>query len=56
MFAKLRKVILLVSSRMSVRPSGTALLPLDGLPLNLIFKYFSKICHENLISIKFGQE
>jgi len=55
-FAKLRKMILLASSRLSVRPHGTNRFPLDGLPLNLIFKYFSKICHENLSFIKMLQE
>ena len=51
-FAKLRKVIILASSRLSVRPHGRNWVPLDGLPLNLIFKYFSKIYHENLSVIK----
>jgi hypothetical protein len=30
-----------------VRPHGTIRLPLDGVSLNLIFVYFSKICREN---------
>jgi len=30
------------SPRLSVRPHGTTLLPLDGFALNLMFEYFSK--------------
>jgi len=36
----------------SVRPHGTARLPLDGFSLNLIFGYFSKICLEGQVSLK----
>ena len=44
-FAKFLKVT--VSACLSVRSHGTALLPLDGFSLNLMFMYFSKICREN---------
>ena len=42
---------------LSVRPRGITRPPLDGLPLNLILKYFSKICmrkfefHQNMTRI-----
>ena len=45
-FAKLRKAT--VSFFMSVRPRVTTRLPLDGFSLNLIFKYLSKICPEEI--------
>jgi hypothetical protein len=44
-FAKLRKVT--ISFVMSVRPHGRIRLPVDGLPLHLIFEHYSKICWEN---------
>jgi hypothetical protein len=44
-FSKLRKVT--ISFVISVRPHGTARLPLNGFSRNLIFEYFSKICREN---------
>jgi hypothetical protein len=47
-FAKLRKVA--TSFVMSVL--GTIRLPLDGIPRNLIFQYFSKICLEIQVSLK----
>jgi hypothetical protein len=46
---------LLTSSCPSVRPHGTTLLPLDGLPWNFIFEYFSKIHVENEVSLKFDK-
>ena len=55
-FAKLRKVILLVSPSLSVRPREITRLPLEVLPLKLIFKYFWKICRENLSVINIGEE
>jgi hypothetical protein len=39
----------------SVRPYGTALLPLEGFAWNLIFEYFYKICQENSSLIQIGQ-
>jgi len=39
--AKLRKMT--VSYVMPVKPHGTAWLPLDGFPWNLVFMYFSKL-------------
>jgi len=49
-FAKLRKAI--TGFVISVRLHGTTHLPLDEFLWNLIFEYFSKICRENLSSIK----
>jgi Na+/H+ antiporter NhaA len=37
---------------LSVRPRGITWLPLNGFSRNLIFEYFSKICHENSSFIK----
>jgi len=55
--AKLRKVILLASSRLFVRPHGTNRFPLDGLPLNLISKYFlQNLSPKTLSVIKIGQK
>jgi len=39
-----------------VLPHGTILLPLDEFSWNLIFEYFSKICHENSSYINIGEE
>jgi len=58
-FAKLRKRLLASSCLFvcpSVRPHGSARLPLDGFSWNLIFEYFSKICRENSRFIKIWQE
>jgi len=55
---KLRKRT--ISSGMSVRPSvcthGTIQLPMDGFAWNFKLENFSKICLENSIFIKTGQE
>ena len=41
---------------LSVRPHGTARLPLDGFLWNFIFEHFSKNCRENLSYIETWQE
>ena len=51
--AKLRKAA--IRFVMSVRPQGTTRLLPDGFSLNLIFKYFSKICPGNSSFIKIWQ-
>jgi hypothetical protein len=55
-FAELRKATFsfVLSVHPSVSPHGTTLLSLDGLSLNLIFMYFSKICRGNSGFIKIG--
>jgi len=45
-----------MSVRSSVRPRGMTRLHLDGISLNLIFEYFSKICRENSSFIKNRKE
>jgi len=56
-FRRVRKI---TKKRLSfvipVRPHGTTRIPLNGFSLNLILDYFSKICRENLVSIKIWQE
>jgi len=46
--AKLRKATtsFLMSIRLSVRPHGTTLLPLDGISCDLVFEHFSNISLE----------
>ena len=43
---KIAKTGLLASSCLSVRPRGTALLPLDGFALNFVLEAFTNICPE----------
>jgi len=65
MYAKFRKTLINVemsffhvylSASLSVcpsdRPHGTPRLPLNGFSLNMMRKYFSKICRENSKFIK----
>ena len=53
-FVKLRKatVSFVMSVRPFVRPNGTSGFPLDGLSLNLIFKYFLKIVQKIQVVLK----
>ena len=53
-FAKLRKVTIIFV--MSVRPHETIRLPLEGISLNLILAYFSRIRRENSIVLKIAHE
>jgi hypothetical protein len=54
-FLKLQKATICFVFVMSVRPNGTARLPLDGFSWNFVFQDFSKIRRENLSSIKISQ-
>ena len=53
-FAKLRKAT--ISYVMPVNPHGTARLPLDEFPLNLVFMYFSKLCRVCSSFVEIGKE
>jgi len=45
-----------IKYQLYVCPHETTGLPTDGFASNLIFECFSKICQENFIFIKIGQE
>jgi len=55
--AEMRKATInVVNVRLSVRPHGTARLPLDGFSWNLIFEDVAKTYVENSRFIEIGQE
>jgi len=55
-FWRVRKIVKSGYWLRNVRPHGTTELPLNGLSWNLIFEYFSKICHKNSSFIKIWEE
>ena len=54
-FAKLPKVTISFLMRLSVRPHRITHFLLEGFLSNLTFEYFSKLCRENQVSLKYDK-